>query len=209
MTAGFAPENLRRVARMLGCNPSQLSMIPALTISSLNLPIAASSSVVGMTPASASLFALTITIKRIVASAPCCSMIREPHDRDRRKPCLGRAPAVAAILGNPQPAAGRAEGEPFAARIDRQRVPPHQIVGVALRQPVAQYLETLAAVASARDDHLAVDRDAALVFDGRDKPRGVRIARMRHDGKAEFRRTNGGNLTPAMAGILGPEDAVM
>ena len=32
---------------------------------------------------------------------------------------------------------------------------------------------------------------------------------MRHDGKAEFRRTNGGDLTPVMAGIFGPEHAVM
>ena len=39
---------------------------PALTISSLNLPIAVSSSVLGITPASESLLAFTITMNRIV-----------------------------------------------------------------------------------------------------------------------------------------------
>ena len=36
----------------LGCRPSPASMTPAFTISSLNLPIAVSNSVLGMTPAS-------------------------------------------------------------------------------------------------------------------------------------------------------------
>src|SRR5215471_20086692 len=43
-------------------------MIPALTISSLNLPIVARSSVLGITPASLFSSALTITMKRIVPS---------------------------------------------------------------------------------------------------------------------------------------------
>jgi len=41
-------------------------MTPAFTISSLNLPIAVSNSVLGITPASESLLAFTITMKRIV-----------------------------------------------------------------------------------------------------------------------------------------------
>jgi hypothetical protein len=41
-------------------------MIPALTISSLNWPIAASNSVPGIKPASESLLAFTITMNRIV-----------------------------------------------------------------------------------------------------------------------------------------------
>src|SRR6266404_3516034 len=50
----------------LGCRPSPASMTPAFTISSLNLPIAVSNSVLGMTPASLFLSAFTITMNRIV-----------------------------------------------------------------------------------------------------------------------------------------------
>src|SRR5258706_583746 len=67
------PENLTRLPLELGCNPSPASITPAFTSSSLNLPMAAKVSLVflvGKTPASESLSALTITITRIVKS-PC------------------------------------------------------------------------------------------------------------------------------------------
>src|SRR5213080_4232297 len=68
-------------------------MIPALTMSSLNLPIAASISVLGMTPASVSSLALTITMNRIITSrvsgndvgvlpcrsSPCCGFPQTHH----------------------------------------------------------------------------------------------------------------------------------
>src|SRR3954471_12892567 len=50
----------------LDCRPAPSSMMPALTISSLNLAIAPSISSDGILPASESLVALTITMKRIV-----------------------------------------------------------------------------------------------------------------------------------------------
>ena len=81
-------------------------------------------------------------------------------------------------------------------------MPPHQIVRMALRQPVAQHLEARAAVAGAGDGQLGIDRDAALVLDGRNEPRGLRIVRVRRDGKAEFRRADRGQLVPAGAAIL-------
>ena len=46
--------------------------MPALTSSSLNLPIAVSSSVLGITPASESLLAFTITMNRIVTLRSTC-----------------------------------------------------------------------------------------------------------------------------------------
>src|SRR5712672_3346893 len=67
------PENLTRLPLELGCNPSPASITPAFTSSSLNFPMAAKVSLVflvGRTPASESLSALTITITRIVKS-PC------------------------------------------------------------------------------------------------------------------------------------------
>src|SRR2546427_436129 len=53
-----------------GCNPSPASMTPALTNSSLNFPISASSCSLGMAPASYSLCPFTITRYRIAVSLP-------------------------------------------------------------------------------------------------------------------------------------------
>src|SRR6266436_10450205 len=66
LTLGSLPEYLIRAPFEVGCRPSPASMTPALTISSLNLPIAVSSSVLGITPASLFLSAFTITMNRIV-----------------------------------------------------------------------------------------------------------------------------------------------
>src|SRR6266478_5481331 len=66
--SAFCPvEYLIRAPLDVGCRPSPASMTPALAISSLNLPIAVSNSVLGITPASLSLLAFTITINRIVS----------------------------------------------------------------------------------------------------------------------------------------------
>src|SRR5258708_6190784 len=76
ITVRCCPENLTRLPLELGCNPSPASITPAFTSSSLNLPMAAKVSLaflVGRTPASESLSALTITITRIVKS-PCGSV---------------------------------------------------------------------------------------------------------------------------------------
>src|SRR5258708_5502031 len=66
LTLPCPAEYLIRAPFEVGCRPSPASMIPALTSSSLNLPIAVSSSVLGITPASVSLLAFTITMNRIV-----------------------------------------------------------------------------------------------------------------------------------------------
>src|SRR6266404_6903365 len=66
ITVRFVPENLTRAPLELACRPSPARRTPAFTISSLNLPIAASSSLLGRTPASEPLFALTIAMNRIV-----------------------------------------------------------------------------------------------------------------------------------------------
>src|SRR5258708_26003635 len=66
LTLGCFPEYLIRDPFDVGCRPSPASMTAAFTISSLNLPIAVSISVLGITPASLLLSAFTITMNRIV-----------------------------------------------------------------------------------------------------------------------------------------------
>src|SRR5258708_32897268 len=66
LTLGSLPEYLIRAPFEVGCRPSPASMTPAFTISSLNLPIAVSSSALGITPASLFALAFTITMNRVV-----------------------------------------------------------------------------------------------------------------------------------------------
>ncbi|MOA31495.1 hypothetical protein D3C78_1526570 [compost metagenome] len=65
MTRRSWPEKATRAPRALGCRPSPASITPAWTSSSLKAPIAANSSCVGITPASLSFVALTITMNRM------------------------------------------------------------------------------------------------------------------------------------------------
>jgi hypothetical protein len=62
----WLPEKCIRLPLALGCRPSPASGTPALTSSSLNLPVAASNSVLGIWPASDGFVAFTITMTRIV-----------------------------------------------------------------------------------------------------------------------------------------------
>src|SRR5215471_1701013 len=66
LTVGAPPENFTRLPYDVGRSPSPASMTPALTSSSLNLPISVRSLVSGRTPASDSLLPGTITMTRIV-----------------------------------------------------------------------------------------------------------------------------------------------
>src|SRR5580700_1655322 len=68
ITVVLPSENRTRLPLELAWSPSAASITPARTNSSLNFPISASSSLVGRTPASESLQALTITMNRIVMS---------------------------------------------------------------------------------------------------------------------------------------------
>src|SRR6266851_2787312 len=68
ITLRFVPENRTRLPFELGCSPSAASSTPAFTNSSLNFPISVRSSWLGMTPASESFVAFTITMHRIVLS---------------------------------------------------------------------------------------------------------------------------------------------
>src|SRR5262245_41381875 len=65
ITARLSPENLTLAPFELGWSPSPASITPAFTNSSLNFPMSASSFWLGMTPASESFVALTITMNRI------------------------------------------------------------------------------------------------------------------------------------------------
>ena len=66
ITLRSPPENATRTPLELGCSPSPASITPALTSSSLKLPISVSSSWLGITPASLSSVALIRTMTRIV-----------------------------------------------------------------------------------------------------------------------------------------------
>src|SRR3984957_14216516 len=68
ITEGFPPENRTRAPFEVGLSPAPSKSTPAFINSSLYLPIAESSSSLGMTPASESLLALTIIMNRIGAS---------------------------------------------------------------------------------------------------------------------------------------------
>ncbi len=65
MTLRFLPEKRTRAPRLEGCRPAPSCMMPALTSSSLYLPMAASNSVEGILPASDSALALTMTMNFI------------------------------------------------------------------------------------------------------------------------------------------------
>src|SRR5262245_57940066 len=123
----------------------------------------------------------------------------ESHRIDRRQRVRHAGPAVALVLAHPQPASGRAEGEALARVVERQRVAVDHVIGMRLRQPLAQDVKALAAIAGARDHQLALARDALLVLDLRHEPRGIRIARMHCDGEAEGRRLDSGDLGKAPA----------
>src|SRR5262245_58867948 len=66
MTHAVPPDNTNRFPLLLACRPSPANITPALTSSSLNLPMSASSFSLGITPASEFFVALTITMTRIV-----------------------------------------------------------------------------------------------------------------------------------------------
>src|SRR2546421_7992920 len=65
MTVRLEPANLMRAPFELACSPSPAFMTPAFAISSLNFIIAFSNSGLGITPASESLLAFTITMNLI------------------------------------------------------------------------------------------------------------------------------------------------
>jgi hypothetical protein len=69
VTVRASPSKWTRTPRELGCRPSPASITPASTSSSLKRPMAASSSSPGMTPASLSSVAFTITMTFIAASS--------------------------------------------------------------------------------------------------------------------------------------------
>src|ERR1700730_14840985 len=81
LTVGSLAAYLMRAPFEVGCRPSPASMTPAFTISSLNLPIAVSNSVLGITPDSLFLSAFTITMNRISCSVGV-------HARRLRTPAL-------------------------------------------------------------------------------------------------------------------------
>src|SRR5439155_3515034 len=68
ITVRFVPSKRTRTPFELGWSPSPASITPAFTSSSLNLPMSVRIFLSGRAPASESLFALTITMNRIVLS---------------------------------------------------------------------------------------------------------------------------------------------
>src|SRR5262249_37791031 len=93
---------------------------------------------------------------RVARTFATCTMslrapLRKPHRIDRRQRVGHAGPAVALVLAHPESARGRAEREPIAWLIERERVAVDDVIGMGLRQPLAQDLEALAAIACARN----------------------------------------------------------
>ncbi len=93
-TVRLAPENFTRAPAEDGFRPSPARMTPALTSSSLNLPMSASSFASGIAPASDSLLALTMTITRM-------SILRLSKGRDAAAP-VSTTDGMAAFRHAPQ-----------------------------------------------------------------------------------------------------------
>src|SRR5258707_1375419 len=64
----------------------------------------------------------------------------EPHRVDRRQVSTDDLPALAAVVTGPERAGGRAHDEPFAAFIHLKAMAVDQVIGVALRQALAEHL---------------------------------------------------------------------
>src|SRR5262245_13080576 len=87
MTVRWLPEKRTRLPFDEGCTPSPASITPALTSCSLYFPIASRILRSGMTPASESLFAFTITITRmdLLLVTPAPAVVSGPQsDVERR-----------------------------------------------------------------------------------------------------------------------------
>src|SRR6267143_837146 len=83
-----------------GCSPSPASITPAFTSSSLNFPISVSMRSSGITPASESLFALTITMNFIAVSLSQLryGWLRFPlHSHDERRSGKSTSPNLVVV----------------------------------------------------------------------------------------------------------------
>src|SRR5439155_4559382 len=104
MTVRPGPSNATRLPFADGCRPSPASMMPALTSFSLYLPMASSSSVEGIRPASLSFVAFTRTMTRI-ASSPLLDggHERPPRWNDERASAGStRSPTLFFVVGDPK-----------------------------------------------------------------------------------------------------------
>src|SRR6516162_2652357 len=133
----------------------------------------------------------------------------EAHGIDRRERVRNAGPAVALVLAHPNASGGGTEGQSFARLVEGKRMPVDDIVGMLLREALAQHVEALAAVARARDHELALARDAFLVLDLGDEPGGIRLARMHDHGESERRWLDPGNLGERPSFVGRDENAVV
>src|SRR5262249_60393544 len=82
-------------------------------------------------------------------------------------------------------------------------------IRVRWRQALGEDVEPFTAVARTRHDQLALARDALLIFDFRDEPCRIRLARMHHDRKAKRRWFDSADLGKAFALVGRDKNAVM
>src|SRR2546427_4114871 len=113
VTEGAPRENLTRAPFELGWIPSPASRTPAFTISSLNRSIAATSSLLGRTPASVFLSARTSIMNRIVSPCGHCLVGRPEHCRVRRAVLRRQPPATVGDERGEEPHHQRDQGGRF------------------------------------------------------------------------------------------------
>src|SRR5690606_16774926 len=99
---------------------------------------------------------------------PAVPSLAEANRVDGRQVGGHGLPAVAAVVADVEVAGGAAEGERVAAV--PEGVPVDDVVGVLLRQALAEIFPALAAVLRAGDEEAAVDGHAAIVGLAGDEP---------------------------------------
>src|SRR5690606_21058805 len=135
-------------------------------------------------------------------------LLGETHAIDRRKIVGDGFPAVALVLADPEVPRGTAEREVLAAVVERVAV--DHVVGVLLRQPVAELLPGGPAVSGARDEKAAVDGRAMRVGLAGDEPRGLAVALVGRDGEAEVHASLGvADLLPGDGSVVAVEHAAV
>src|SRR6185436_8091311 len=95
---------------------------------------------------------------------------RREADGINRRQVADLGPVVAFVVAGPEVAGGAAEGGVFAAAVDVEGMAVDEIVGMFLGQTVGEESERFAAIARARRDDAAIDRDAFFIFLSRNEP---------------------------------------
>src|SRR2546428_12767071 len=92
------------------------------------------------------------------------TLVGKAHAVNGRQLRRDAFPRVPLVLGNPQPAGGRAEGQALPRGIDREAVAVDEVVRVLLGEAFSQHLKRFSRLARTSHDELAVRPDPGLAL---------------------------------------------